>query len=265
MYLSISKRRGDTCENVPLSWQVAQLSSSQQLGSTHRHLQGHRQICFLTCFPARWVSRSQHNFPPIVSKPEDDILQKYKLPALTPNNLWSVDRVFVYTLPTANIGQNCLFALGRRKTFTPSPAHHADLTNNILGECCTSKLNPSDLMMCYCETRTPTREGPCVETRRGKLCLEMCLGSMMMNCLIRTWKQGHVQSSTLTSGKCTTLHLSAATKTLLRLIHTGTTDADQWWQSPNYRMSLPRHSTTHQTLTEHVHLAETRADQRQPS
>lgn len=203
MYLSISKRWGDTCENVPLSWQVAQLSSSQQLGSTHRHLQGHRQICFLTCFPAGWVSRSQHNFPQIVSKPEDDILQNYKLPALTPNNLWSVDRLFVYTLPTENIGQNCLFALGRRKTFTPSPAHHAELTNSILGECRTSKLKPSDLMMLLWDAYADL----CVETWRGKLCLEMCLRTSMMISLIRrTWREGQAQSSSpLTSRKCTSL------------------------------------------------------------
>lgn len=55
-------RQGETWENVSFSRQVAQLSSSQQLGTTHRHLQGHHgQICYPACFPAA-LSLLDHGF-----------------------------------------------------------------------------------------------------------------------------------------------------------------------------------------------------------
>lgn len=62
VHLYVSARQGETWENVSFSRQVAQLSSSQQLGTTHRHLQGHHgQICYPACFPAA-LSLSDHSF-----------------------------------------------------------------------------------------------------------------------------------------------------------------------------------------------------------
>lgn len=77
----------------------------------------------------------------------------------------SAAQIFVYTVPAASIGQNCLFALGRRNKFTPSPANHVDLANISSGGQWTSRAAMArlELMMCCWDDQASLRRS--TETR----------------------------------------------------------------------------------------------------